>query len=63
MLSIYTKVRSFLKSEDGATAIEYGLIAAGIAIAIIAAVFVVGDDLSNLFNTVASNVSSAESGN
>ena len=59
MLSIYTKVRSFLKSEDGATAIEYGLIAAGIAVAIIAAVFVVGDDLSNLFNTVASNVSSA----
>ena len=59
MLSIITKVQSFLKSEDGATAIEYGLIAAGIAVAIIAAVFVVGDDLSGLFNTVASNISSA----
>jgi pilus assembly protein Flp/PilA len=60
MLSMITKVQSFFKSEDGATAIEYGLIAAGIAVAIIAAVFVVGDDLSSLFNTVASNVSSAE---
>ena len=61
MLSMITKLQSLLKSEDGATAIEYGLIAAGIAVAIIAAVFVVGDDLSSLFNTVASNVSSAES--
>ena len=59
MLNIMKKVQGFLKSEDGATAIEYGLIAAGIAIAIIAAVFVVGDDLSDLFNTVASNISSA----
>ena len=56
------KIKTFLKSEDGATAIEYGLIAAGIAVAIIAAVFVVGDDLSKLFNTVASNVGSANTG-
>ena len=62
MLNVMTKVQGFLKSEDGATAIEYGLIAAGIAVAIIAAVFVVGDDLSSLFDTVASNVSSAEAG-
>jgi pilus assembly protein Flp/PilA len=59
MLSMIKKLQGILKSEDGATAIEYGLIAAGIAVAIIAAVFVVGDDLSGLFNTVASNVSSA----
>jgi pilus assembly protein Flp/PilA len=61
MLNLISKVKTFFNSEDGATAIEYGLIAAGIAVAIIAAVFVVGDDLSSLFNTVASNVSSAES--
>ena len=41
------------KDERGATAIEYGLIAAGISIAIIASVFAIGDELSNLFSNVA----------
>ena len=42
--------------ETGATAIEYGLIATGIAIAIIAAVKGVGTKLSGTFNTVASSL-------
>ena len=42
----------FLKDESGATAIEYGLIAAGIAVAIIAAVGLLGDSLSGLFGEV-----------
>ncbi|GIQ78066.1 Flp family type IVb pilin [Bradyrhizobium sp. ma5] len=46
----------FLKNEAGATAIEYGLIATGIAIAIIAAVNGVGTNLSGTFNTVASSL-------
>jgi pilus assembly protein Flp/PilA len=46
----------FLKNESGATAIEYGLIATGIAIAIIAAVNGVGTNLSGTFNTVASSL-------
>ena len=41
--------RDFRRGESGATAIEYGLIAAGIAIAIIAAVGLLGDNLSALF--------------
>jgi pilus assembly protein Flp/PilA len=45
-----------LKDEAGATAIEYGLIAAGIAIVIIAAVGSVGTNLSGTFANVASNV-------
>ena len=45
-------VRSFLNDESGATAIEYGLIAAGIAVAIIAAVGLLGDSLSGMFTTV-----------
>ncbi len=44
------------KNEDGATAIEYGLIAALIAVVIIAAVTLVGEDLSNMFNEVADNI-------
>ncbi len=45
-----------LKDESGATAIEYGLIAAGIAVAIIVAVGLLGDNLSTLFNTIASEI-------
>ncbi len=45
-----------LKDESGATAIEYGLIAAGIAVAIIVAVGLLGDNLSALFNTIAVEV-------
>ena len=42
-------IKSFLKDESGATAIEYGLIAAGIAIAIIAAVQGLGTKLNSTF--------------
>ena len=45
------RMRAFLKDETGATAIEYGLIAAGIAVAIIAAIALVGDNLKSLFET------------
>lgn len=44
------------KNEEGATAIEYGLIAAGIAVVIIAAVTLVGGNLTALFNNVAGNL-------
>ena len=44
--------QKFFADESGATAIEYGLIAAGIAIAIIAAVNGVGDQLKLNFNTI-----------
>ncbi len=45
-----------LKDESGATAIEYGLIAAGIAVAIIVAVGLLGDELAILFNSIASEL-------
>jgi pilus assembly protein Flp/PilA len=46
----------FLENESGATAIEYGLIAAGIAVVIIAAVQLVGTNLNTTFNSVANAV-------
>jgi len=49
-------VAKFLKDEAGATAIEYGLIAAGIAIAIIAAVKGVGTQLSTNFATISTSL-------
>jgi pilus assembly protein Flp/PilA len=42
----------FLKDERGATAIEYGLIAAGISVAIIAAVTSLGTNLNSTFSSV-----------
>jgi pilus assembly protein Flp/PilA len=48
--------RRFLRDQSGATAIEYGLIAALIAVVIIGAVQLVGSNLSTTFNTVATNV-------
>jgi pilus assembly protein Flp/PilA len=51
--------QKFLADESGATAIEYGLIAAGIAIAIIAAVNGVGDQLKANFNTITTKLTPA----
>jgi pilus assembly protein Flp/PilA len=45
-----------LREESGATAIEYGLIAALIAVAAIAAFRLVGTNLSSIFNTVATDL-------
>jgi len=49
----------FLSDESGATAIEYGLMAAGIAIAIIAAVKGVGSQLSTNFDTITTKLTPA----
>jgi pilus assembly protein Flp/PilA len=45
-------VASFFEDETAATAIEYGLIAAGISVAIIAAVQLLGTKLNTVFTTV-----------
>jgi pilus assembly protein Flp/PilA len=47
-----TLVARFVKDESGATAIEYGLIAAGISVAIIAVVQGLGSKLNTTFETV-----------
>src|SRR4029077_16221298 len=47
-----TKVLAFLKNESGATAIEYGLIAAGISVVIIAAVNSIGTTLNSKFTDI-----------
>lgn len=52
-------VKRFAKNEKGATAIEYGLIAGGIAVVIIVAVGLAGDALVAMFNTIASALTPA----
>ena len=55
------KFLKLIKNEEGATAIEYGLIAALIAVACIGALTSVGTELQSTFNTVAGNLSTANS--
>ena len=52
MLKLIALKAAYLKQEDGATAIEYGLIAAGIALAISAAVLAFGQDLNTVFESL-----------
>jgi pilus assembly protein Flp/PilA len=46
----------FVKNESGATAIEYGLIAAGISVAIIAVVNGLGSNLNTKFNSISTQL-------
>lgn len=54
-------LKSFAKNESGATAIEYGLIAAGIAVVILGAVGTVGENLVAKFNEIAKAIAPAAS--
>jgi pilus assembly protein Flp/PilA len=53
---MHSLAKRFIQAESGATAIEYGLIVALIAVFIIGAVTAVGSNLSTQFNSVASNL-------
>ena len=55
-------VKRLIRDEEGATAIEYGLIAGLVAVAIITALSLLGDSLNNLFSDVATQVDGATSG-
>jgi pilus assembly protein Flp/PilA len=66
MLGLMTKIQTrvtdlkeFCQDSSGATAIEYGLIAAGIAVAIIAAVFALGDEVKGFFEDIQSQLANA----
>jgi pilus assembly protein Flp/PilA len=51
-----SQIIRFMKDEEGATAIEYGLIAGLISVAIIVAVTAVGTDLSAVFNAISTKL-------
>ena len=52
-------INRFVQDESGATAIEYGLIAAGISVAILAVVNGVGSQLKTTFSNVSSSLANA----
>ena len=52
-------IKKFIREEDGVTAIEYGLIAALIAVVIITAVTLVGTQLASVFNYIGTSLQGA----
>ena len=55
-------IKNLIANEEGATAIEYGLIAALIAVAAITAMGALGNSLSNTFNMVSGQMNNASDG-
>lgn len=53
------KLINFFKEEEGATAVEYGLMVALIAVVIIAAVGILGENVSTQFQNVADHIGNA----
>jgi pilus assembly protein Flp/PilA len=53
MKKLYSGIQRFIRDEEGVTAIEYALIAALIAVVIIAAVRLVGQDVNSTFQSIA----------
>ena len=60
---MFTTVSSFVRDESGATAIEYGLIAALVSVAAITALQSLGTSFETMFTKVASELDEAVSGN
>ena len=54
-----TRITKFLEDQSGATAIEYGLIAALVSVAAIGAMGAMGNSLGNMFNEVSSKLDEA----
>jgi pilus assembly protein Flp/PilA len=56
MKDLFTKVKSFIQEEDGASAVEYGLLVAGIAVVVMVAIYSIGTNLNTKFTAVAGQI-------
>lgn len=59
MNKLIAKIQAYVQSQEGATAIEYGLIAGGISLLIVAGVFTFGEELGSVFDSLASSMTDA----
>jgi pilus assembly protein Flp/PilA len=57
MKDLFTKVKTFILDEDGASAVEYGLLVAGIAVAVMGAIYGIGTALNTKFTNVQTQLS------
>jgi len=58
MRQLYTKARTFILDEEGASAVEYGLLVAGIAVAVMAAIYGIGTVLNTQYTQVQTQLGS-----
>ena len=58
-MRMYDSIKNFANDESGATAIEYGLIAALVSVAAVTALTSVGTSLNNMFTTVSTTLDAA----
>lgn len=56
LTKLYVRTRTMLESDEGATAVEYGLMVAGIAVVIITAVWALGGGLADLFDYITGEI-------
>lgn len=61
-MTMTKKIAGFLHDESGATAVEYGLIAALVSVAGITALTLMGSSLTNIFTTVGTLIANASAG-
>ncbi len=52
MQTLMNQIKAFIRDEDGASAVEYGLLVAGIAVAVMTAIYAIGTSLSTKFTSV-----------
>jgi pilus assembly protein Flp/PilA len=55
---LMNRISEFIREEDGASAVEYGLLVAGIAVAVMAAIYAIGTTLNTKFESVQTQLGS-----
>lgn len=53
MKDLFTKMKTFILDEEGASAVEYGLLVAGIAVVVMVSIYLIGTNLNAKFDEVA----------
>ncbi len=56
MTDFFAKTMAFIRDQEGASAVEYGLLVAGIAVTVMAAIYTIGTNLNTKFNSVATKL-------
>lgn len=58
MKDLMDRVKHFIREEEGASAVEYGLLVAGIAVVVMASIYLIGTNLNSKFSQVAGQLGS-----
>jgi pilus assembly protein Flp/PilA len=53
---MFTKIKQFIREEEGASAVEYGLLVAGIAVVVMVSIYAIGTSLNEKFTEVSTKL-------